>query len=311
LNYATTLAFFLVTYEPTKGKVKPEIAEAETKWLNENGFKVKGHPLVYLIEPSIPKWLRGKDFNTLKEGYRARILRDVARFKGRIYAWDTVNEAHAPNPNYKQTEIMELTGVAAKAVREADPSAIRVVNITMAPGDYVAVPGIDQLARSGHTQTPYAFLKGLQSQGIGFEAIGLELYYPSLDMMELSRLLDKYAKLGKTIHVTELGVSSNTGKDPSSQLYGKHDFSKTLGEWHHPWDEDTQADWVEQFYTIAYSKPSIKAITYTHVTDTFWPYGGLFRNDMTPKRAFVRLQQLLGSWRVRSATQIRNAARPR
>lgn len=307
-NAATVGAFFLSTYEPSRGKAKPELAEAEANWLHSNGFYAKGHPLVYLIDPSIPRWLKGKDFEVFKDAMRTRILRDVARFKGKIRAWDIINEAHMPNKAYTQDQIVELARVAAEATKQADPDAVRVVNITIATGDYLAVPGVDAMARSGHTQSPYSFLKALERAGVDYDAIGMQLYYPSLDMMELSRIIDKYAKLGKPIHITELGVSSATGKDSKSQVYGRFDFSKTLGEWHHPWDEETQADWVEQFFTIAYAKPSVTAIIYTHVTDTFWPHGGLFHDDLSPKTAFVRLQQLIGSWRVPSATLIKRGA---
>lgn len=129
----------------------------------------------------------------------------------------------------------------------------------------------------------------------------MELYYPSLDMMEISRLLDRYAALGKPIYVTELGVSSRTGVDARSNYFNREDFSRTLGSWHRQWDENMQADWIENFYVIAYSKPAIRAITYTHAPDMFWPFGGLFNRDMTPKLSFTRLQDLLRSWGFQGA----------
>ena len=36
---------------------------------------------------------------------------------------------------------------------------------------------------------------------------------------------------------------------------------KSEGSWHGGWNERTQADWMEQFYTIAAAHPSIQALT--------------------------------------------------
>ena len=72
-----------------------------------------------------------------------------------------------------------------------------------------------------------------------------------------------------------------------------------LGQWHQPWDEDTQADWVEQLYTIAYAHPAVSAISWWDLSDldgAAWPFGGLLRHDFTPKKSYTRLQALLRSW---------------
>ena len=39
------------------------------------------------------------------------------------------------------------------------------------------------------------------------------------------------------------------------------------GWWHRPWDPEVQADWAEQFYTIAISKPQVGAITWWNLSD--------------------------------------------
>lgn len=60
-----------------------------------------------------------------------------------------------------------------------------------------------------------------------------------------------------------------------------------------------QADWLEQVYTIYYSKPYIKAINWYDFSD-FRPFivnGGLVREDCSTKLSFQRLQQLLASWK--------------
>jgi GH35 family endo-1,4-beta-xylanase len=124
--------------------------------------------------------------------------------------------------------------------------------------------------------------------------IGLQLYYPDQDLFEIDRLLERFSQLGKPIHITELGVSSSMQKDEESY------FKEPTGLWHSPWSETVQADWIEQFYTICYSKNNIQAITWWDLVDggSFIPYGGLLREDMTPKLGFYRLQKLFNQWRV-------------
>jgi GH35 family endo-1,4-beta-xylanase len=112
-------------------------------------------------------------------------------------------------------------------------------------------------------------------------------------MFEIDRLLERFSRLGKPIHVTEAGVSSDPTVDEASYL------KEPPGKWHRPWSEEVQADWVEQLYTLCYSKSYIGAIGWWDLTDrgNFWPHGGLVREDMTPKLSYTRLQALLKKWR--------------
>ena len=105
-------------------------------------------------------------------------------------------------------------------------------------------------------------------------------------------MLDRFTTFGKPIHITEMAASSATGIDASSLL------GEARGLWHAPWSETIQADWVEQIYTLAYSKREVEAITWWDLSDknTFWPFGGLLNEANQPKRAYYRLQGLKQSW---------------
>ena len=141
-------------------------------------------------------------------------------------------------------------------------------------------------------RSPLSYLRACLASQIEFEVIGLQFYYPDQDMFECDRTLDRFAALGKPIHITEMAVSSHTGIDENSQL------GEALGLWHAPWSEAIQADWVEQIYTLAYSKPEITAATWWDFSDqsTFWPFGGLLNRHHQPKAAYYRLQGLKTAW---------------
>jgi hypothetical protein len=72
--------------------------------------------------------------------------------------------------------------------------------------------------------------------------------------------------------------------------------------WHgDEFTESTQAEWAEQFYTVAYSKPWVTAISWWDMADgsggSAISYGALVRADGTPKESYKRLQALFAKWR--------------
>ena len=75
--------------------------------------------------------------------------------------------------------------------------------------------------------------------------------------LEIERHLERFLRLGKPVHITELGVSSANEPMPEGEVKNPN-----RNVWHGAeWSETIQADWAEQFYTICYSKPEIEAIT--------------------------------------------------
>ena len=56
---------------------------------------------------------------------------------------------------------------------------------------------------------------------------------------------------------------------------------------------------MEQFYTIAVSKPEIGAVTWWSFSDrgAFWPHGGFLDKEDLPKPSFYRLKAVIESVR--------------
>ncbi|MEM6253768.1 MAG: endo-1,4-beta-xylanase [Cyanobacteria bacterium P01_D01_bin.156] len=251
----------------------------------------KGHPLVWFHDVSIPDWVRDQSYDRVKAALRRRILEIVRHYGERIPYYDVINEAHgvpwANGLNYSREQFLELTRMACEVTREENPNIQRVVNSCCLWAKQVALFG------SGF-QSPFDYIKTCLKAKIPFEVIGLQLYYSHQDMFEIDRMLDRFASLGKPIHITEMSTSSATGIDDNSQL------GEARGLWHAPWTETIQADWAEQIYTLAYSKPEIEAVTWWDLSDqnTFWPFGGLLNQENRPKRAYYRIQALQQNWGV-------------
>jgi len=288
-NYAT-IPLYWAGFEPLQGEKNFAQVDAQVDWLRRANITPKGHPLVWLSDLVMPDWTVDKSYTEMKQLIFDHVKEITAHYGAKIPYYDIINEVHniasQKVRDYSFEQFLELTLIAANASREGYSGVTRIINECCLWSENIADNPPPQYS-------PYQFFQACLKAEIPFEVIGLQLYYPHRDLFEINRLLERFHNLGKTIHITELGVSSSTEVDPKSY------FKKPSGLWHKPWSETIQADWVEQFYTICYSKPYVQAISWWDLADygNFWPNGGLLRPDMTPKESFYRLSSLIQKWR--------------
>jgi GH35 family endo-1,4-beta-xylanase len=294
LNFAT-LPFYRKLTEPTRGARDYSWSEQILDALPAH-IDAKGHPLVWLNKAGWPDWARTMSRDEIFADSRDYILDTVGRFRDRIGMWDVINEAHdwANDPHLGLDDMVELTRLAADSTREADPNAVRVVNSCCTWSEYVAWGECSsgKLDRTPRNAVQYA--RDVIAAGVDFEVVGVQMYYPYRDLFEIDRHLDLWCGLGKTVHITELGVS---GSDAS--LGKEHEIAVPVRPWHGDgWNEERQAEWVGAYYTICYARPQIEAISWWDLAEPAWyPHGGLVNEDMSPKPAYTRLQALFDSWR--------------
>ncbi|NJM67863.1 MAG: 1,4-beta-xylanase [Acaryochloris sp. RU_4_1] len=289
-NFAT-LPFYWQSFEPKAGQPNFGKTDGMVQWLEQAGITAKGHPLVWFHEAGLPAWVKGKSYAQLQDLLRQRVREITRHYGDRISYYDIINEAHdidwANLLNFSAQQQLEMTRLAAEAAAQGHPHLQRIINTCCQWAEYVARGRQDPQLHSA-----YHYLQTCIATDIPFEIIGMQLYYPNQDMFEINRLLERFSQLGKPIHITELGVSSNTTRAENTP------FPEPPGLWHGPWSETIQADWVEQFYTLCYSKPYIEAVTWWDLADGgFWPHGGLLRPDFTPKLSYLRLATLQKQWR--------------
>jgi hypothetical protein len=113
-------------------------------------------------------------------------------------------------------------------------------------------------------------------------------------MLETERTIETFQGFGKPVHITEIGLPSTADLTPAQR---KRSWNPPP-PWHGgPWTETMQADWAEQFYTIAFSKPWIQALTWWDLEEpSYNPSGALMNEDLTPKESYNRLLALIGKW---------------
>jgi hypothetical protein len=205
-----------------------------------------------------------------------------------------INEAHDKSNLWRlnHEQIVELTRESCAAARRGSATVKRQINNCCLWGEYAKTRNADGSRR----WSPFRYLVDCVNAGAEFETIGLQLYYPSYDLFEIERMLDRFKSLGKRLHISEVATASVDGLDAASMRP-----TNAAPGWHGPWSEATQADWAEAIYTICYSKAEFEVVGWWDLAETphhFWPHGGLLHGDFSPKESYLRLAKLQKDWGV-------------
>ncbi|MHC4788705.1 MAG: endo-1,4-beta-xylanase [Planctomycetota bacterium] len=296
LNFGT-LPFYLARLEPEEGKPDYSRIDEILSWCEAEGIVPKGHPLWWGNPSGVPEWLEGADWEEAQRQCRRVVARSASRYRDRIKVWDAINEAHdwANGLHLTHEQEVEITKVSCETIRENQPDATIIVNNCTPFGEYAAAGVVYSGPAYERVWTPLAYLEAVMEAGFDFDVVGVQLYFQARDMLAISKLLDEYARFGKPIHITELGISSVKGSlEPADE---REELSRVRGSWHADWCEEVQADWVEWFYTMAYARPEVEALTWWDFSDpSFVPGAGYLREDATPKESYYRLRALLRNW---------------
>ncbi|GIH95749.1 endo-1,4-beta-xylanase [Planobispora siamensis] len=191
--------------EPQRGVYAWEDADAVVRNALRNRQQVRGHTLVW--HNQIPAWLTegvadgSIDAAELRKILRDHIMTEVGRYRGKIRAWDVVNEVVDDDGNLRQS--IWLThlgpGYIADAFRwahQADPRAKLYIN------DYNLEWNTNKI------NTTLGIVKDLKAQrvpihGIGFQGhLGIQYDYPG----DFADIMRQFTDLGLEAAITEADV---------------------------------------------------------------------------------------------------------
>jgi endo-1,4-beta-xylanase len=200
--------------EPYEGTFNFSIADEYLNFCKKNNIAIRGHTLVW--HQQTPSWFfenpqtgekltnSEKDKKILLERLRKYIQTVVSRYKGRIYAWDVVNEAIDENQpdGFRRSDWFNILGpeYIEKAfiyAHQADPNALLFYN------DYSTENPIKR-------EYIYKLIKGLKEKGVPIHGVGLQCHitvsWPSVE--EVERTIKLFSSIpGIKIHVTEIDIS--------------------------------------------------------------------------------------------------------
>jgi endo-1,4-beta-xylanase len=167
-------------------------------------MQIIGHTLVWHWQT--PDWVfqdpAGKPLtrDALLERMKDHIFTVMGRYRGRIQAWDVVNEAVLADGSFRKSKWYEIIGEdyvlkAFEFARQADPGAELYYN----EYDYESRPKCDGVIR---------LVRNLQAKGARVDGVGIQghwfLDFPRLDDLEAYVLA--LARLNVKLMITELDV---------------------------------------------------------------------------------------------------------
>ncbi|GAB3553384.1 endo-1,4-beta-xylanase [Spirosoma fluminis] len=277
---------------PEENRYNWKDADLIVDFAQQNGLKVRGHTLCW--HNQTPRWFftdaSGQQIS--KDALFARMkqhINDVmGRYKGKIYAWDVVNEA-VPDTGtgmYRKSKFYEIAGEeyiekAFQYAHEADPSAVLFYN------DY-------NTESAAKREKIYQLLKRLKAKGVPVQGVGLQghwsIYEPTAQ--ELEESITKFASLGLKVQVTELDVSVYPKEH---ERRAKKDTDKS--EFTPDMDAKQAAQYKMLFDMFRKHKKQVTSVTFWNVCDkSTWldnfpvpgrkDYPLLLDADFKPKKAY-------------------------
>ena len=195
--------------------------DAILDYADAHGLEVHGHTLVWGKSSSLPGWVRDRSWT---RGELIAMLEDhvrtvVGRYRGRVAAWDVVNEAFC-DPAVERACVVvpgesggmdgslwhtvigpDFIEIALRAAREADPDAKIYVN----DNGY-------ELHDSPKAQKLYAYVEDLVERGVPLDGVGIQMHW-GLDDVDTSAFDAAFFEEGKRSMATLFQRLNDLGLD--------------------------------------------------------------------------------------------------
>jgi endo-1,4-beta-xylanase len=187
--------------QATRGAWDFSAADALLAKAVANGQSVKGHALIWHLQ--MPNWAAALPDAALVDAVHAHVSTTVEHFRGKVRAWDVVNEAIADgDTNPIRQGIHWTLGVSGMAdafkwARAADPEAKLFYN------DY-GIEGLNSKSDAVYRLLEDLIAAGAPIDGVGFQSHISTKSYPSLPALRAN--IRRFAALGLSVNVSELDV---------------------------------------------------------------------------------------------------------
>jgi len=183
--------------EPSQNSFDYSGGDQVVSFAQSHGQQVRGHTLVWYSQ--LASWVNNLANSQVQAAMDNHITQVVGHYKGKIYAWDVVNEAFNEDGSYRSDKFYSAMGSgyiaeAFRTARAADPSAKLCIN------DY-NVEG-----QNAKSNALYNVVSSLKSQGlidcVGFQAHLISGQVPG----DMRANLQRFAALGVDVQITELDI---------------------------------------------------------------------------------------------------------
>ena len=285
--------------QPREGQWNFSNADNIMRFASTNNIPLRGHCLIWHNQTGNFMFNDENGNLVSKEVLFERMKRHietvVGRYKGRVYAWDVVNEAISDDPNaphpYRESLYYKIAGdefirKAFEYAHEADPNALLFYN------DYNETNPVKR-------ERIYNMVKQMKAAGVPIHGIGMQGHYnvasPTED--DLRAAIKRYREVVNVIHVTELDVRINA-QSQGGQLQASG--GAVAGTFTQEADLAQTRQYEMLFRVYRENKDVIRNVTFWNTDDgdswldrrqgnTARNYPLLFDDNLKPKSAYYRV----------------------
>jgi len=213
--------------EPTRGGFTFTAADQIVTFAMQNGMKVKGHTLVW--HKQLPSWVTSlTDPADIRKAMTDHITGVMTHFKGKVTAWDVVNEAWITdgrtgdgNPVFRDSVFSTALGgqtfidEAFQAAYKADSGALLIYNEFASEG------------LSDKSNAVYNMVKDMKNRGIPIDGVGMQMhigYNTNPTAADVATNMQRLADLGLKVFISEMDVNGCAGYSLDQEKAQYHDM---------------------------------------------------------------------------------------
>ncbi|BAL88470.1 putative xylanase [Actinoplanes missouriensis 431] len=187
--------------QPQRGQFTFSSGDQIYNWATQRGLQVRGHTLAWHAQQ--PGWMQNLGGSSLRQAMIDHINGVMAHYKGKLAAWDVVNEAFNEDGSRRNSNLQgtgnDWIEVAFRTARAADPSTKLCYN------DY----NIENWSY-GKTQGVYNMIRDFKSRGVPIDCVGLQTHFTGGSSLpgNFQTTLQNFAALGVDVALTEVDVTN-------------------------------------------------------------------------------------------------------
>ena len=273
-----------------------DLADKLVAYGNKHDIKINGHTLIW--HSQLPAFMRRmKDADSVKQFFTSHINTVAARYSGKVFSWDVVNEALNEDGTMRKSVFLDKLG--PDFVTEA-------FRLTQA-----ASPNTELYYNDYNNEQPkkragcIALIKKIQAAGVRIDGVGIQGHWraSNIPLKDIEESIIEYSKLGIKVMFTELDLSvlPNPWDGDAADVNMKATYSANMNPYAGGLPDSMQVKltkgYEDLFKLFLKHKDKISRITFWGVNDgqswlNGWPIAGrtnyplLFDRNFKPKPAF-------------------------
>ncbi|WP_421740164.1 endo-1,4-beta-xylanase [Cellulomonas sp.] len=190
--------------EPSQNQFSYTNGDRILSWALNNGKRVRGHTLAWHGQQ--PGWMQNMSGTALRNALINHVTQVATHYRGKVYAWDVVNEAFADDGRGSRRDSnLQRTGndwieAAFRAARNADPGAKLCYNDYNTDGINAKSTGV------------YAMVRDFRSRGVPIDCVGFQAHLGTSLPGDFQANLQRFADLGVDVQLTELDIQQGSNQ---------------------------------------------------------------------------------------------------